>query len=155
MNPLLSLRLSLLFLCLGATPNLQAQDPEVSNLDSTFQSLEEQWMQAAVDADSTALEQWLHRDFRLTIGAPGLLIHVPRQGWLGNALNRYHIRSFTFDNLSAREIAEGAVVVTAHYTQDAEFDGEDASGAYILTDTWVRDGDAWRVLWRTSSLPQE
>jgi hypothetical protein len=155
MNHLLCPCLSLLFLCLGATPNLHAQDHEMGNLDSTFQSLEEQWMLAAVEADSTALERWLHRDFRLTIGVPGSLIHVPRQGWLGNALNSYQIRSFTFDDLSAREIAEGAVVVTAHYTQDAEFNGQDASGAYILTDTWVRDGDAWRVLWRTSSLPQE
>ncbi len=91
----------------------------------------------------------LHEDFALVLvhPAPGLTL---RSRWL-EMLPDYIVHAWTV--LEHRVDVEGDVVsVLQLVDMRATVLGQDRSGLFVITDTWIRGPGGWRI-WRRHSTP--
>ncbi len=111
---------------------------------------EQAWMEAVQRKDIEALEQILGPDYAYTASGQG---RWSRQRWL-ETVAVYDIHRFEFVDVDVREYGDAAVVL-AHYQQEASVAGIRRSGDFLITDVWVRRGDQWQVVARSSILMPE
>jgi len=60
---------------------------------------------------------------------------------------RYRIESFEFDWVRAEAYGDAAAV-RPRYRQEAAMGNKDRTGAYLMTDVWVRRGKTWLLVTR-------
>ena len=112
------------------------------------------WMQAWMEQDRAALEQYLAPDYALVISiAP--LQRIEGANWLDTAVGPYVCTRFAYEAVQVRQLGEGFAVMSAIADFDATIAGVDRSGRYFVTDVWRLEGDGeWRVCARYSSHPE-
>jgi ketosteroid isomerase-like protein len=112
--------------------------------------LEEEWMSAMQARDMDRLEQLVAAGFRFTA------IHLnpepmSREQWMGAAREGYTITSFAFENMEIDVFGDTAVI-HARYSQVAQWEQNNLSNVFRLTDVWARGVNGWQVVARHSSI---
>ena len=112
--------------------------------------LEEEWMSAMQARDMDRLEELVAPGFRFTA------IHLypepmSREQWIGAAREGYTITSFAFETMDIDVFGDTAVI-HARYSQVANWDQNNLSNVYQLTDVWARGVTGWQVVARHSSI---
>lgn len=122
---------------------------KIGSMNKTIEELKElsvAWMQAWKDNDIAFLENILAPDFRLITSE---LWIMPREKWLANIPN-YICEEFEFKEMEVREYGNTGIV-QSFYFQKANFNGQDRSGDFLITDVWVKHTDGWKVGHRHTS----
>jgi ketosteroid isomerase-like protein len=109
--------------------------------------LEHTWLEAAQQKDRATLERLLAPEFVYTASNHG---RRSRQELLAMG-TRYDITRFEFVEMEVRDYGDAAVVVS-HYRQEATVAGVPRNGDFLFTDVWVRRGDGWQAVARSSVM---
>ena len=104
---------------------------------------------AVLDRDRELAERVLTHDFALVLVHPEPAT-VPRERWLA-VLPDYVVETWETEEQIV-EVREGVGTVLQRVRMEATVLGQDRSGVFVLTDTWVVVDDEWRV-WRRHSSP--
>jgi ketosteroid isomerase-like protein len=117
---------------------------------SELARLEEEWMSSMQARDMDRLEELVADGFRFTA------IHLypepmSREQWMGAAREGYTITSFAFETMDIDLFGDTAVI-HARYSQVANWDQNNLSNVYRLTDVWARGANGWQVAARHSSI---
>jgi ketosteroid isomerase-like protein len=108
--------------------------------------LENALAQAVQERDMAFLEAHIGPEFTLTTGRPGAEVRS-RSEWLQLTRDEYVVESFEFDDLIVQDYGDAAVV-RSRYRQTGSMGGADRTGAYLMTDVWVRRDDRWQLVAR-------
>ncbi|MDH7459756.1 nuclear transport factor 2 family protein [Chitinophagaceae bacterium 26-R-25] len=118
-------------------------------MERKFANLETSWMNAWKDKDEATARKLIAEEFTLTSSlSTGDLVN--KEQWISKAMNHFHCKSFKIDLLKARVYGNTAVLNIWFY-QDAEANGKDWSGDFLLTDVWVENDEGWQVVARHAS----
>jgi hypothetical protein len=118
--------------------------------DHPVLQLERDWMTAWRAKDRATLERLLGADFQLT---SALGRRWSRATWLELAMGPITIERFAWESLDARPVDPHGDVVVVHgrANQRATAEGLEWSGAFLVTDVWVRRDGPWVVVARHGS----
>jgi len=111
---------------------------------------EHAWMDAWRRRDQVTCDRLLAPDFLLT-SARGVL--VPKAQWLENAMGTVVCEAFEWQELQVRRLAPEVALVHGRALQRASVAGQDWSGVFLVTDTWVRRAGRWQVVSRHGTGP--
>lgn len=129
----------------------------MSDLSRTIEELSRSWMQAWVDQDRSALEQFLAPDYALVISSAPLHL-FDRANWMETAVGPYVCTRLSYDGVQVRDLGNGIVVMSAVADFDATMAGIDRSGRFFVTDVWRRvpeSAHGWQICARYSSIAGE
>ena len=76
---------------------------------------------------------------------------MSREQWMGAARAGYTITSFAFETMDIDVFGDTAVI-HSRYSQVANWDENNLSNVYRLTDVWARGVNGWQVVARHSSI---
>ncbi len=111
--------------------------------------LEHEWLQAISRDDMEKLESIVGHEYTLTAnGFPGGRTRISRQEWMAT-VPAYEVHSYELGNIVVKDYDDAAVVF-ADFDLQATVRGEDRSGAFAVTDVWVRRDGRWQVVARSS-----
>lgn len=114
-----------------------------------FFELETNWMNAWKNKDAATAREILADEFTLTSSlSSGALVH--KEEWIDKAMNYYHCKNFRIDKLESREY-ERTAVLNIWFYQEAEANGKNWSGHFLITDIWVQKNTNWQVVARHAS----
>ena len=108
-----------------------------------LEELEHAFMDAVRRRDLAYLERVLGDEFTLTTGRPGAEVRE-RQEWLDVTRDCYVIDRFEFEQFAAQVYGDVAVV-RSRYRQVAHMGERERTGAYRMTDVWVRRAGCWQL----------
>ena len=111
-----------------------------SGVEQELIKLEEQGNDAALKGNVAFFDRILAKDFTTT--DPGGTVSTKVQGLADLKSGAAKITSVTNDEYKVRVYGKAAVVMYRS-TIKAEYIGEDISGQYRWTDTWVKQGKSW------------
>ena len=123
----------------------------VADRRALLTGLEGQWRAALLAKDEVALRALIHPDFKLVGVRPtGEPISINLESWV-RALAAMDIVAVEFDIL---EVVgdDHALIATIDACWNVRFMHQCIDERVLLTDVWVRDGDAWRVIRRHTSF---
>jgi len=143
-------KLILIILVTIMVNNLHAQEKD--NMKAFFIGLETEWMNAWKNKDEAAARKIIADEFTLTSSLSGGEL-TNKEQWIDKAMNAYTCKSFKIDKLELRTYGEAAVL-NIWFSQEAEANGKDWSGSFLLTDVWVKKKNEWQVVARHSSWMQ-
>lgn len=108
------------------------------------------WQQAIEARDAETVVGFLHDDYALVLVVP-TAVTMARDEWLrvlaDYVVHRYEVHEQVVD------VMDDTAVVLTLATQQATVLGQDRSGRFIMSDTWLRDdAGSWQV-WRRHSTP--
>ena len=104
---------------------------------------------AVIQRDHEVAERILHPEFALVLVHPTPAV-MPRQRWL-ETLDNYIVDGWEVEE-ELHDSSDGIAAVLRRVRIQATVLGEDRSGAFIISDTWLRAGTEWQV-WRRHSTP--
>ena len=104
---------------------------------------------AVIQRDHEIAERVLHPEFALVLVHPTAAI-MPRQRWL-ETLDSYVVDDWEVEE-ELFDSADDIAAVLRRVRMQATVLGEDRSGAFIISDTWLRTASGWKV-WRRHSTP--
>ena len=108
------------------------------------------WQRAIEARDAETVVGFLHDDYALVLVVP-TTVTMARDEWL-RVLADYVVRRYEPHEQVVDVIGDTAVVL-ALATQQATVLGQDRSGRFIMSDTWLRDdAGSWQT-WRRHSTP--
>lgn len=123
----------------------------MTDLPSVIEAKEYRWMRAWVGRDSRTLKALTSRKFRMVIGSkPAVLLDA--RSWLEAAPSRFTCSSYRFGDIYSRPIGN-VVVFATQLEMRAEFDLQDWSGQFWVTDLWTKSSvrRTWQMVERTLS----
>jgi len=123
----------------GMTPDKQA-----------FVELERRFSEATRKKDLNALGLLLHDDFAV-ISTFSFAEFTPRNRWIENLL-AMEIEAFNLD-VAWVQVYTSTAVVHCRGNWKVSLRGRDLGGAFVLTDVWISNKDAWQVVVRHASQP--
>lgn len=106
---------------------------------------------AVLQRDRELAERLLHPEFALVLVHPDPVV-MPRPQWL-ETLDAYVIDAWQVEE-DVRDSSDDIAAVLRRVRMHATVLGEDRSGAFIISDTWLRTSVGWQ-LWRRHSTPLE
>jgi ketosteroid isomerase-like protein len=112
--------------------------------------LQHDWMRAVQERDMDRLEEIVGDGFRFT----AVHLHpepMTRAQWMAAAREGYTILSFAYEHMDI-DVFGDTGVVHARYSQVASYQHTPLSNVFRLTDIWHRNGAAWQVVARHSSV---
>jgi ketosteroid isomerase-like protein len=115
-----------------------------------LQTLQHDWMRAVQERDMDRLEELVGEGFRFT----AIHLHpdpMSRRQWLDTARDGFAIVRFAFEDMEV-EVFGDTGVVHSRYSQVASYEHTSLSNLFSLTDVWHRNGGAWQVVARHSSV---
>lgn len=104
---------------------------------------------AVTQRDHDLAERILHPAFALVLVHPTPVV-MPRQRWL-ETLDAYIVDAWEVEE-DLRDSSDDIAAVLRRVRMRATVLGEDRSGTFIISDTWLRTGTGWQV-WRRHSTP--
>ena len=112
--------------------------------------LEEEWMSAMQSRDMERLEELVADGFRFTA------VHLnpepmTREQWMDAAREGYIITSFAFESMDIDVFGDTAVI-HAQFSQIAQWEQNNLTHVFRLTDVWARGVNGWQVVARHSSI---
>ena len=116
---------------------------------STITELERAWRDALFAKDEAALRKLIHPQFKLVgIRSTGT-VGVDLEQWLV-ALQKMDIASLEVRVIDSVEV-NGTIVASVDAQWRVRFMGHPIDERVLLTDVWIHEGYAWKVLRRHSS----
>ncbi len=109
----------------------------------------EEWREAIEERDQERAGQILHADYALVLVHPAPAT-MPRAQWL-ETLPDYVVHSWEV-RAQRVDVAGDVGLICSLVDMRATVLGQDRSGLFVLTDTWLASGGEWRV-WRRHSAP--
>lgn len=106
-------------------------------------ALMQDWMNAEVKADMAFLDGFIAEDCVIT--DPMGAVWTKAQFLGGLKSGQGAVLSFALDNMKARVYGDAAVV-NGRMTAKQTLNGQDISGAYQCTDTFIRKAGRWQVV---------
>jgi ketosteroid isomerase-like protein len=112
--------------------------------------LQNDWMQSVQERDMERLEEIVGDGFRFTA------VHLnpepmTREQWMAAAREGYSILSFAYEHMDI-DVFGDTGIVHSRYSQVASYQHTPLSNVFRLTDVWHRNGGAWQVVARHSSV---
>ena len=104
---------------------------------------------AVLERDRELAEGVLAEDFALVLVHPSPAT-MPRERWL-EVLPDYVVDAWDAEEQIV-EVREGVGTILQRVRMEATVLGQDRSGVFVISDTWVIVDDEWRV-WRRHSSP--
>ena len=104
---------------------------------------------AVTQRDHDVAERILHPEFALVLVHPTPAV-MPRQRWL-ETLDDYIVDEWEVEE-ALLDSSDDIAAVLRRVRMQATVLGEDRSGTFIVSDTWLRTGLGWQV-WRRHSTP--
>jgi len=131
------------WLMFGQAKPSNAAPSKSSSVEQALIKLEEDGNDAAIKGDAAFFERTLADDF---VGTdPGGAVNNKEQGIADLKSGVAKITSLVNDDYQVRVYGKAAVV-TYRSTVKALYKGEDISGQYRWTDTWVKHGRSWQCV---------
>jgi hypothetical protein len=120
------------------------------NLTEQLRQLEQEFGEAILHTDASALERIVGPEFTLRI-ADVPQSSLPRAVWMDNALHRGKADSFAQRDDAARKLADDLAVVSVIWSTKGTIDGRDFTGDFYLVDFWRKSSGTWHVIARYST----
>ncbi len=106
-------------------------------------------MNAWKNKDEEVVREILADDFTLTSSLSTRALMTKAQ-WIA-ALPNYNCTSFAFDKINVR-VNENTAVLNIWFHQEANANGKDWNGYFLMTDIWVKQiSENWQVIARHAS----
>ena len=122
--------------------------------EADLRDLEHAFQDALRRRDMAFLDEHLDARFTLTTGRPGAEVRT-REEWLRISESEYVVESFAFDELDV-DVHGGVGVVRSRYRQAGRMGGADRTGAFRMTDVWLRgEQGGWRLAHRHSTALED
>ena len=107
-------------------------------------------MSAMQSRDMERLEELVADGFRF------MAVHLSaepmtREQWMGAAREGYNITSFAFESMDIDVFGDTAVI-HSQFSQVAQWEQNNLSNVFRLTDVWARGVNGWQVVARHSSI---
>jgi ketosteroid isomerase-like protein len=122
--------------------------PKSGSVEQELIKLENEWADAALKHDFAFLERIYADDFILT-GFDGV-VSTGAQDIASLKSGEVVFTSFVVDNMKVHVYGDSAVVF-GRSTIKGQFKGEDFSGQYQWTDTWIKKAGRWQCVASHSS----
>ncbi len=143
---------AVLALAIGGPAQTPAQT-KTTKAEQELLSLMQDWMNAEVKADMAYLDRFIADDCVIT--DPVGTVWTKAQFLGGLKSGEGAVQSFVLDNMKAR-IYGDAAVVNGRMTAKQKFQGQDISGQYQCTDTFIKKDGRWQVVAiHLSMIPQK
>lgn len=143
---------AVLGLALPVTVLAQPDTSGVEAIDAQFQQLTLQVQGAIQRKDTAALDKHFAKDFAFSMPVSGKVPQVMNRAEFLKLGALYTLETFHISNLAAR-VWGGVAVVRFQSYRTAALGSIDRSGEFVVVDTWVKDGDAWRLSMRFLARP--
>ena len=138
----------LLLAAAGWSAAAQAQAPSATAAE--IAAIEEAWGEAFLNGDRAFLEKLVAPEFKLMRAEGGKTIFTPRSAWFANE-GRITFHEFEVRTLDVVDAGDTAVAtVQGRWKVSMEGRGTREEG-FILSDTFVRRGGGWQVIYRHST----
>lgn len=124
----------------------QVAKPLTRKVRLELAALEVRLLECLILHDVDSLEHHIGEEFSLTTGRPGAETRS-RAEWLWVAREEYVLESFAIDEVAVQEYGDVAVV-RMRYRQAGRMGGADRTGAYRMTDVFVRRDGRWQLVAR-------
>ena len=124
-----------------------------TRLVTIFSGLETELLTNIQKKNEAGFKPLLSDDFQIWMahGDP-----IPVEDWIEAVSANYALKKFKISQMSVRDFGNMAVVKFVR-SQQAEFQGHDDSGEFLVVDVWIKDGDSWklsdRYVSKLSSVP--
>jgi ketosteroid isomerase-like protein len=129
-----------------STPSIAAAEPApaaTEDVDATIIQLERDWVNAIVKKDTSTLERLMAADFN---GTSPTAHTYPRELAISDLRSgKYVVESMTLDEISVNAFGDVAVAFTSQ-EEKSRYEGQDTSGHYHFTDTWIKRNGQWQVV---------
>ena len=124
-------------------------------IEELIRDREMEWNEAIRKRDSDAMDRFLAESFSFVIAVEGQpLSVVPKAQWL-ETLKVYLLDFQAIDDMRIRIYGDTAVVALSYRQIGGTPGNRDISGSFLLTDTWVKTPEGWRVAERHSSRQEK
>lgn len=130
----------------------QPSSAQVEADNALFQKLATEVQGAIPAKDLAALDRLIAKDFAFSMLVAGTAPQVLNREEFLRTGSLYTLEQFELRNLAARVFGSTAVV-RFQSLRRAEMGKVDLSGEFVVVDTWVKDGDAWRLSIRFLARP--
>lgn len=135
----------------AARSSAAAGTSRLTDTDRQFLELEQQWMEAVVKRDREVLDRIMGEEFTLA-SAYSTGERTSKAQFMKNVLESVKAQEFTYHDSHADLYGDVAVFKTGVRSK-YNFDKDDRSGDYLITDVWVKREGRWQVVCRHSSIP--
>ncbi len=127
----------------GSAPSQTPAGTIAGTEEQKLLDLMQDWMKAEVKADMAFLDWFIAEDCVITdpVGA----VWTKAQFLAGLKSGEGAVQSFALDNMKARVYGDAAVV-NGRMTAKQTFRGQDISGQYQCTDTFIRKAGRWQCV---------
>jgi ketosteroid isomerase-like protein len=142
MKRIAAISVAVLVLFVGAPSQTPAQT-KTGTAEQELLELMQDWMNAEVKADMAFLDQFIAEDWVAT--DPAGVVWTKAQFLAGLKSGEGAVVSFVLDNMKARVYGDAAVV-TGRMTSKQTFKGQDISGQYQCTDTFIKKAGRWQCV---------
>ncbi len=114
-------------------------------------ALEQAWGQAFLKGDRVFIDTLVAPEFKLMRAEGNRTLFTPRAEWFAS-LGRYIFHSFDVRTVDVVEAGDTAVAtVTGRWKIGMQGRDGTREEAFILSDTWLRRGGKWQVVYRHST----
>ena len=117
--------------------------------ESELRARMDEFQRCIEQRDAEAAAEVLHEDFALVLVHPSPAV-MARERWL-EVLAAYVVHDYRLDELRV-DVAGDTAAVLQRVTMRATVLGEDRTGAFVISDIWLRGPNGWRI-WRRHSTP--
>ena len=125
--------------------------PAAADTRSDIAAIEQAWGEAFLKGDRAFLEKLVAPEFVLMRAESGQPLFTPRSEWLAN-YDRFVFHEFEVKTVGVVEAGDSAVAtVTGRWKVGMKGREGAREEAFVLSDTFVRRGGAWQVIYRHSS----
>ena len=115
-------------------------------VEEEIAQLQRDWAGAVQRRDLEALDRLLGEEFTLATGRKGAEVRARRE-YLDVTHDSYEVDDWAYEEMVVRVYGDAAVV-RSRYRQTGRMGGADRTGAYLMTDVWVRRDGRWQAVTR-------
>lgn len=120
---------------------------ENATVEQKLVQLEREWASAMMKNEPAAIERIEADDYTYVMDS----MHGEKSTDLADAKSGAYTGSAELTEMKARVYGDAAVITGKASLRDAKFKGQDISGDYLFTDTFVRRDGRWQVVASHSS----
>ena len=125
--------------------------PALADTSADIAAIEQRWGQAFLTGDRAYLDQLLAPEFVLMRAENGQTLFTPRDQWFAT-LERFIFHAFEVKTVRVVDAGDTAVAtITGRWKVGMKGREGAREEAFVVSDTFVRRGGAWQVVYRHSS----
>lgn len=117
--------------------------------EDEIKKLEQDWAQAVPNSGAAAIDHYAAEDILMI--SPGGRVMNKAQYKMNLSSGDLKFESMELSDITVHVYGDTAVVVGTH-TLRGTYNGQDISGRYRVTDTWVKRNGKWQVVARASTV---